>query len=248
MHDFLQGPAVKAQDALDARENPPTTGSECSECHHVPLDQNQTWFRCQDCPILGQQCQTCIIHGHRHRPFDRLRRWNTEGEYWEKLTMSDLDFTLYLGHGTSCCPHIPQTATGSPLLAFLRDTTIVHEHGVMKMPIAYCRCPFTRPEPEQLIATGLWPATWDRPKTAITLNTLEAFYGLTLQAQVNLHDFVLYLKRCTDAVRTEEVAVSTHLIPPMYANSTTGTLSRDEHRDARIRIRQGLSKGGCPCE
>ena len=86
--------------------------------------------------------------------------------------------------------------------------TVVHEHGIMDMPILFCSC---KPGPlrtEQLIMAGLWPATWVNPRTAITLGALEVYHGLELQGQLNVHDYMSYLRQATDDVLPHAVKVA----------------------------------------
>ncbi|KAI0715610.1 hypothetical protein C8T65DRAFT_738477 [Cerioporus squamosus] len=58
------------------------------------------------------------------------------------------------------------------------------------MPFVFCICEKAVVEPGQLLPAGLWPATWDTPETATMLTTLEAFHNLSLQAQMNIHNFM----------------------------------------------------------
>ncbi|KAI0705770.1 hypothetical protein C8T65DRAFT_577516, partial [Cerioporus squamosus] len=83
--------------------------------------------------------------------------------------------------------------------------TVLHEHGLVDIPFVFCICDTASVEPGQLLAAGLWPATWDTPETATTLTTLETFHNLSMQAQVNIHDYLEHLKRMTDGVLSAQV-------------------------------------------
>ena len=84
----------------------------------------------------------------------------------------------------------------------------MHEHGQTEVPVLFCQCTHPRAtEAVQLLEDGLWPATWLKPQTAITLSTLEAFHSLSLRAHVNVHDYEAHLRQMTDAVCTEDVKV-----------------------------------------
>ena len=72
----------------------------------------------------------------------------------------------------------------------------------------YCACPPHRARTEQLVLAGLWPATWERPGTVITLTALETFHKLKYGAHLNAQAYVAFLKRMTDGVLTHEVPVS----------------------------------------
>ena len=55
---------------------------------------------------------------------------------------------------------------------------------------------------------GLWPATWEKPRTAITLTALEVFHSLSHNAHTNAHDYVTHLERLSEYVAPEDVKVS----------------------------------------
>ncbi|PIL28189.1 hypothetical protein GSI_09726 [Ganoderma sinense ZZ0214-1] len=63
----------------------------------------------------------------------------------------------------------------------------------------------TAPHTTQLMRGGLWPATWEKPRSAITLQALKTFHSLTLNAHLNAHDFVSHLERLSDNVAPDEV-------------------------------------------
>ena len=83
------------------------------------------------------------------------------------------------------------------------------------MKVIYCACVAGRPHPEQLLENGFWPATWKEPRTAITLRTMHAYDNLKQVAQVNVYDYVAFLKKMTDGVRTEDVNVGDLPLPPV---------------------------------
>ena len=63
-------------------------------------------------------------------------------------------------------------------------------------------------EPYQLMDLGLFPGSWDTPRTAFTENVLQEFHLLTLQAHVTAHDFFIYLRHMTDNIAPHTVPVS----------------------------------------
>ncbi|KAH9919145.1 hypothetical protein B0H21DRAFT_713026 [Amylocystis lapponica] len=76
--------------------------------------------------------------------------------------------------------------------------------------VLFCACAIdergsARPEPLQLLASGLFPASWTTPRTAFTVDLLKDFHLLSLQAQVNAHDFYRYLRRKTDNVGADDI-------------------------------------------
>ena len=148
------------------------------------------------------------MRDHRARPFDRIRRWRIDEEFWDKVSLADLGQVLYLGHGGERCPVIPLRADGTISKVLTRNMVFLHEHGLAECSVAFCRCSPRRSDPEQLILSGFWPSSWSTPRTATTLGALDAFHGLSMQAHVNIHDYVQHLKHQTDGVMTDDVKVS----------------------------------------
>lgn len=89
-----------------------------------------------------------------------------------------------------------------------RQMVVLHEHGVVNVNVIFCMCNPAPSHAQQLIMAGLWPVTWEQPRTATTLAALELFHCLSLQAQVNVHDFLSFINCMTDAVLTNDVQVS----------------------------------------
>lgn len=215
MGDFLERHGEIAQDALDEREPPPTQEDHCPECdrllHAGKIQDNAdaALYRCQDCPFGPIMCRLCVLKDHRSRPFDRIRRWSVEDQCWVKTTLPQLGYVMFVGHGHKCCPMYARREDESPMYeAHAREMVVLHEHGIMNVNMVLCICEGAPSNAQQLLAGGLWPATWDQPKTATTLAALELFDSLNHQAQVNVHDFLGCLNRMTDAVLTDEVQVS----------------------------------------
>ena len=211
MGDFLDHHAARAQEYMDEREAPPDLTTVCTVCHQDINSQSaefRTVFRCQDCPMGATMCYSCIVRDHSGCHFDRIRQWSVQEECWVRVTMAQLGHVVYLGHGGLCCPQVAKDRTGNPdPRSRMRIITVLHEHGVIEMPFVFCRCTLPVNDAQQLLAVGLWPATWDTPKTAITLTTLETLHNLSLQAHVNYNDYFEHLKRLTDAVLTDAVNV-----------------------------------------
>lgn len=86
--------------------------------------------------------------------------------------------------------------------------TIVHDRGIVALPVHYCRCTEGSIEPLQLIAAGFWPATWKKPRTAMTLGVMDTYHMIARQAQVSVDDYMRHLARLTDNVLPTDVAVS----------------------------------------
>ncbi|KAI0649157.1 hypothetical protein C8Q79DRAFT_999013 [Trametes meyenii] len=179
MSEFQRHYQADAQRCIDERESPPDDLHTCPKCK-APLESkhqaNRTLFRCEDCHDIKPSCVHCILASHRNHPFDRIWRWAEELGFWMKQTLADVGFMV-----------------------------IIHEHGIMDIPVKYCKCEGSAPEAQQLIRYGCWPTTWVAPSTAMTLNVMRMYESLELQAQVNIHDFLGYLRRQTDGVAPQDV-------------------------------------------
>ncbi|EIN03349.1 hypothetical protein PUNSTDRAFT_78355, partial [Punctularia strigosozonata HHB-11173 SS5] len=60
--------------------------------------------------------------------------------------------------------------------------------GYYYINIQFCACGF-RAHREQLLESGWYPASVERPRTAFTFCFLDTFHQLTLQGKITLHDF-----------------------------------------------------------
>ena len=212
MSRFLDMYAEMAQDCLDEREEPPANLEKCPACNRSLIAGDkpvETLYKCQDCPLSQPTCRECVLKDHRARPFDRIRRWWRDEEFWDKITLADLGKVLHLGHGGERCPTVPVRQDGTIHQVLTRQMVILHEHGLAETDVVFCRCSPRRSDPEQLIMAGLWPASWHAPRTATTIAALDAFHGLSVQAHVNIHDYVQHLKHMTDGVMTDDVKVRT---------------------------------------
>ena len=197
INEWARDFAFLAQTCMDNRENPPALDA-CPECECTVTPVPCSVYRCLDCHIPAPVCKDCILKHHRHRPFDRLRVWDREQKFWRGKTTADLGYVWRLGHWGDPCPSDA---------ADVKQMTVVHEHGIMKLPIQFCACEGAPSHTEQLIQAGLWPATWKRPGTATTITALDTFHALEMQAQLNIHDYVNYLRQATDDVAPHRVPV-----------------------------------------
>ncbi|KAH9929939.1 uncharacterized protein BXZ73DRAFT_47793 [Epithele typhae] len=87
--------------------------------------------------------------------------------------------------------------------------TIVDNHGPHKFNVGFCqhtslnRAP--EEEPLQLLRGGLWPASWEQPRTAFTMSGLRDFELLSLSTQMSTLDYWKYLTRSKDNVLTHRI-------------------------------------------
>ena len=196
------GHAIHARNLLDELESPPPSLAHCPQCsktlvHHLP--GYRTLFRCKDCAASSLGCIECVYQSHTKRPFDRILKWDPTQRFWIKVTLAQINYEFRLGHEGKRCKYA---------LSGAENLVVIHEHGVMALPIVYCACRDSRSDVDQLVLAGLWLATWERPKTATTISALETFHSLNLNGQMNVHDYLVHVKRQTDNVGVEDVLVS----------------------------------------
>ena len=241
----MGGHAQAAYEAMLHQHRPPIPEDVCHFCSLLgrpatPLGLQTPRYRCSDCFRMPHFCPECVVLVHHLSPFHRILRWDTRRLFWDKVTSADLGMRIHYGHNGRPCPAKRKDRQ-------YREMVVVHEHGLMKIPIALCSCQPTRAptqgttpaqeadegpegqdnplsmradqgnangradssdEPYQLIDLGMFPGSWDTPRTVFTENVLREFHLLTLQAHVTAHDFFIYLRRMTDNIAPHMVPVS----------------------------------------
>src|ERR1700675_4608512 len=97
--------------------------------------------------------------------------------------------SFQLGFGSS--KPVRNDKDGNPVI------TIVDRSGVHEIGIRWCRC-LNAPERDmQLMAAGLFPATFRNPKTAFTFRVLEEFHLDNLECKTTPSQFISRLRRLT---------------------------------------------------
>ncbi|KAK6996617.1 CxC2 domain-containing protein [Favolaschia claudopus] len=159
----------------------------CPECR-VPTKKPQ--FRCPDCFGGGLFCGDCCKRKHAEHPLHIIEEWN--GIYFTKTSLRSLGLEVQLGHP-------PGETCASPQHGY-SEFVVVHDNGIHLVNINYCGCDSsTRAEPHiQLLRAGWYPASDERPQTAVTFTALDRFHLLTLQAKMTAYDFYAVLERLTD--------------------------------------------------
>jgi len=80
---------------------------------------------------------------------------------------------------------------GDPLI------TIIDRSGVHEIGIRWCCCPNSPEHDMQLMAAGLFPATFRNPKTAFTFRVLGEFHLDNLECKTTPSQFFSRLRRLT---------------------------------------------------
>ncbi|PIL28222.1 hypothetical protein GSI_09634 [Ganoderma sinense ZZ0214-1] len=187
--------AIVAQKELLAREACPSLPSACpGSCKK---DFSPPYYRCFDCFHPPTVCEDCIIRDHIHNPFHRIEVWDPALRFWQRRSLGTLKkFVLNLGHGGNPCP----VTTKDP-----RPMTLIHGQGIAHMKVLFCACPEAGtkaavPDMSQLLRFGLFPGSWDVPRSAFSINGLRDYHLLSLQCQITALDYMRFLQRSTDNV------------------------------------------------
>jgi hypothetical protein len=128
-----------------------------------------------------------------------IQMWN--GTFFTKTSLQILGLRVQLGHGGAPCP-CPSPAPP--------DFCIFDISGIHLVNVDFCGCRIDglALHPRiQLLRAGWFPATFNRPKTAFTFDTLETFHELTLQGKTTIYDFYHTIQRKTDNLKVQKKIV-----------------------------------------
>ncbi|KAF9023545.1 hypothetical protein BDZ89DRAFT_955582, partial [Hymenopellis radicata] len=168
-----------------------TRNPRCSSCdRHV--DECEELFRCQSCGDF-LECQACCLRRHDRAPVHAIQVWREAT--WQTIFLRDMGLVYQLGHQGARCrvpdptPHI---------------MTVMHVNGVHQVEMRYCGCSVSDGEHrwQQLLRSGLYPATTRCPATCATVEVLNLYRRLKTIATVNVRDFVTTLEDQTDPYGT----------------------------------------------
>jgi len=176
-------------------------------------------YRCSDCFERPLLCKACCVKEHVHLPFHRVHVWSG-AEYFQQTSLREMGLVVNLNHlGSVCKYYRARPDTG------VHTLTVIHTNGLHSVNVRYCRCgnevAFREGGKDgmagQLWRVGIWPASWDTPKTGATIAVLRQFRLLTVECKINATSFITFLRRSGAVIREEEFAVSITLITQTYA-------------------------------
>ncbi|KAJ7898154.1 hypothetical protein B0H14DRAFT_3080805 [Mycena olivaceomarginata] len=136
-------------------------------------------------------CKACVVDKHVELPLHVIYEWN--GIFFTKSLLRDAGLHIQFSHlPRERCAH-PQPGNAG--------FVVLHDNGIHTVNIDFCGCDSAmRADPYiQLLRAGWYPATDERPQTAVTFSILDTFYLHTLQAKTTAYDFYAVLERLTDA-------------------------------------------------
>jgi len=197
LEQFLQHEKSYLNHLID-QEIPPTNLT-CGAC-----GKEEGQYRCLDCYGENWWCRPCLTKSHSHHPFHRPQQWK-DGSF-EKVSLCDLGYVLVLG-----CSSSPSCCSEDGGLFGDRRMDLVHVNGVFEHCVRFCKCPDASSEHEQLFVHRLFPSTFDRPKTAFTLDVLDYFGIDAMECKTSAQSFFQKLRRVTNNAFPDEVPVSSLL-------------------------------------
>ncbi|KAJ7052468.1 hypothetical protein C8F01DRAFT_1332164 [Mycena amicta] len=159
-------------------------------CRRCRDESRPAIWRCQECFGGALLCEECLREVHQEHPLHRVESWT--GVYFRPRQLKDVGLRVQLGHPLSepCDRAIPAR----------QDFVVIHDNGIHEVAVDFCGCHRrTDPHHVQLLRTGWYPSTTSSPRTCATLQCLDRFHSLTLQAKITAYDFYQNLESLTDA-------------------------------------------------
>lgn len=137
------------------------------------------------------------------------------------VTLAELGFIWYLGHGGEPCPsyggseiygcqdeRVDGVTEAGSLPQDTTPVTVVHSSGVFTHNMSWCCCQGSNPQHLQLLRAGLFPASSTRPRTAFTFEVLDHFLIDALECKTSARSFFEKLTRLTNNAFPDSVPVS----------------------------------------
>ncbi|KAH9173120.1 hypothetical protein EDB89DRAFT_2114027 [Lactarius sanguifluus] len=187
----------------------------CQSCRSAPFE-----WRCSDCFPALVLCKACCQKSHWQLPFHRVQKWT--GKYFIPSWLWEVGVSLHLGHSGDLCliqsmdcngeeyqegsydeddiaadPGFGGSKPGSYDQEGYPIITVVDRSGVHEIGVSWCRCPEAAEHDMQLMMSGLFPATFQNPKTAFTFRVLEEFHLDNLECKTTPSQFFSHLRRLT---------------------------------------------------
>ena len=157
-----------------------------------------SWLRLTGVGIaLGHSGDACpmAMRNHNHWEDDGLYNGNADSQYDPMADHQFLPGDPYPKAGDF-------DINGRPILVIV-DVSGIHHIGV-----EFCCCHNAPSREEQLMALGLFPATFDNPQMAFTFNVLDNFLLDNLECKTTTSNYYSKLRRLTNSSFPQLVPVS----------------------------------------
>lgn len=130
-----------------------------------------------------------------------MQEWN--GTYFERRSLKDIGLRVQLGHprGEKCY---------RPISSVKDDFIVIHCNGVHAVALDFCGCELAEKPSHQLLRKRWFPASSDKPRTAVSFAVLEQFQLLSFESKVSMYEFYRALMRLSDNTGLEDTKVRYH--------------------------------------
>ncbi|KAJ7710936.1 hypothetical protein B0H17DRAFT_1324352 [Mycena rosella] len=190
----------KAQNYILGGFAHPHLGKRC-KCNADPA---ATIYRCEDCFKFLLYCKQCIVLAHEHNPFHRIQIW--QGKLVSRISLRSLDQVIQtclneLGANGRCKEVSDASAKSSEMILGGPQRLSQRQGDCVKVDA--CGCVGDRgcraPELwEELMLVGLFPASFNSPKTVFTWRVMKQFHIHCLASKKSAYDYVKALCKLTD--------------------------------------------------
>lgn len=197
---------------MPSMETRPSTTSEprCPAPHLHSSEENHilehiALFVCEDC-IHGAVCHDCLLEHHALSPLHRIKKWN--GECLIPWSLRQEGYIWSLGHRGGRCHLLGDASTP-------RKMTIVDTSGYHDVNVHFCLCSVLKNASErvysehweQLLAAGLWPATFVNPDTAFHMTVMNNFVTHNNTDKKSSYNYCWSLRMLTNPEDPHSVSV-----------------------------------------
>jgi hypothetical protein len=160
-------------------------------------------LQCQECHTMPVYCRACLLAKHRLLPYHKIGIAQP-GRFFKPTTLTEQKYIFHLHPGNQPCPSSNTTA-----MKLINNFVIVHSDSINTFQLKTCSCD-NRPIEEQLISACLFPATFERPKTAFTFAGLDYFLLDNTICHTTAYSFYEKLKHRTNPLLalTKSIPVS----------------------------------------
>ncbi|KAG1721480.1 uncharacterized protein EDB91DRAFT_1256508 [Suillus paluster] len=222
-NDYLQQWLPKQESYLHhlLDQEAPPEGRRCSIC-----DQDGV-YKCQDCLGEPLYCTGCCRSQHQCNPFHWISQWN--GQFFEQSSLAHIGLVIHLGHNGKQClvfmdmldvfkedesnepiePEDIPSVSGPEFQPKENTTVIVDKSRVHRLEVRCCGCPDAMSLDIQLFQHGLFPTSFNKPKTVFTFNILDDFVLDNLECSTSAMNYYNKLRRMTSSAFP-------YLIPDRY--------------------------------
>lgn len=189
MDDFHSNWAQACLNELLAHESFASSSPLCTNCSCL-LAMPGTAYQCSECSFSRLLCKACVLKEHKHNRLHLIQQWNSA--FFKKKALHELRLVVHLGHEGASCPLSTHVST------FHRDVLLIDVSGYQTVKFQFCGCldglgKRFMPLALQLVQFGVFPVSFDNPRSGVTFRALRSFQMLTQQCKTNAYDFNTYL-------------------------------------------------------